>query len=588
MLCATFAFLARSAAAQKCATFDEPLALVSAWVQTHDLDFRVGPENPPLYKYIIGLSLYGLDLRIDRGSPAWNRMLTDMNSNIWFVSDVLWRRPQHDVDRLLNHARSCMIALAVVLGIIIAWWAWRLRGPAAAVVALALFCFDPNILAHAPLLKNDLPLALVFTTLMAGIWLLGERATVVRWAGVSLLLGAALTTKFSGVFGIPVLGAALLLRAIIPTPWTWFAGLAKTRISRFGVACLLFAGVLVGAYVVVWAVYGFRFEISSDPGHVFDPAAINRAVNPPQGLAEATSVPSIQALPPNPLLGPAQWALRHKLLPEGWIAGFVFIQNFSRSRPAFLWGQRSTSGWWYYFPLVMLFKTPIASLSGSALAIGYMAWKFRILATDAKYLWPIAAFSILPVTYMCIAMTTNYDVGIRHLFPVYPFLFIGIGVAAADAWRRRPRLTASLVSLLLAGLILETICSYPNFIPFFNVLAGGSRGGLSLLSDSNLDWGQDLPLLEQWQKDHPDRNIVLIYFGAADPAYYGIRYYTTGTRTTLANPEQISQMHPVYAVSATILQGTYLSPADYAQTQPFRQAKPFEILGGSICLFDRP
>jgi hypothetical protein len=512
MLFAIFAFLARSAAIGKCATFDEPAALVSAWVQAHYFDFRVGPENPPFYKFVIGLGMYGENLHIDRQSAPWDIGLSDMNGGGSFISDALYNRPEHDADRLLNNSRSFMIAFGIALGTVIAWWAWRLRGPVAGVVALAAFCFDPNILAHAPLIKNDLPLALAFTALMAGIWLLGERATIARWATVSSLLGMALTTKFSGVFGIPILTIALFARAILPMPWIWFGGSASTRLRRIGAAALLFSGALLASYIVVWAVYGFRFEISSDPGHTFDPGAIARAVS--------------SASSPNPLLSPAQWALRHKLLPEGWIAGFVFIQNWSRSVPAFLCGNRSATGWWYYFPLAMLFKTPVATLLGIALAIGYAAWKWpRLLFADVKYYWPTAAFLILPVIYMSVAMTMHYDVGLRHVFPVYPFLFIGMGVAAADFRRRRPRLTALLVFALLSGLIFETLWSYPDFIPFFNAFSGGARGGISLLSDSNLDWGQDLPLLSQWQKDHPDRTIILIYFGAADPAYYGIRYF---------------------------------------------------------------
>ncbi len=559
---------------QKCATFDEPAALVCAWVQTHYFDFRVGPVNPPLYKYVIALGLFGEDLRIDRKSSAWNISLSDMNGGASSMNDPLYGRPEHDADRLLNNARAFMIMFGVALGAVIAWWAWRLRGPVAGVVALAAFCFDPNMLAHAPLLKNDLPVTLAFTALMGVIWLLGERATVVRWVFVSLLLGAALTTKFSGVFGIPVLAAALFARAMVPMPWTWFGGSAPTRLRRIGVAALLFGGALLGSYIVIWAVYGFRFEISGDPAHSFDPAAIAHAVN---------SVPT-----PNPLLGPAQWALRHKLLPEGWIAGYMFIETWFPSWHAFLCGNRRTTGWWYYFPLAMLFKTPVATLLGIALAIGYVAWKWlRLLVADGKYFWPTAAFLILPVIYMCVAMTMHYEVGLRHVFPVYPFLFIGMGVAAADSWRRRPRLTALFVFALLSGLIVETLWSYPDFIPFFNLFSGGARGGISLLSDSNLDWGQDLPLLSQWQKDHPDRTIILVYFGSADPAYYGIQYFKTSTQSSLPSAKQINELHPVYAVSATVLQGTYLTSADYIKAEPFREAKPFAILGGSIYLFDR-
>lgn len=127
----------------------------------------------------------------------------------------------------------------------------------------------------------------------------------------------------------------------------------------------------------------------------------------------------------------------------------------------------------------------------------------------------------------------------------------------------------------------------PRLYSVFQSILGRCGGGISLLSDSNLDWGQDLPLLSQWQKDHPDRTIILVYFGSADPAYYGIQYFKTSTQSSLPSAKQINELHPVYAVSATVLQGTYLTSADYIKAEPFREAKPFAILGGSIYLFDR-
>src|ERR1700728_4879287 len=77
---------------------------------------------------------------------------------------------------------------------------------------------------------------------------------------------------------------------------------------------------------------------------------------------------------------------------------------------------------------------------------------------------------------------------------------------------------------LAIGLITETAHAYPNYIPFFNIFCGGPRGGIRLLSESNIDWGQDLPRLAKWQSEHRDRPIYLLYWGSGDPQYYGISY----------------------------------------------------------------
>ena len=181
-----------------------------------------------------------------------------------------------------------------------------------------------------------------------------------------------------------------------------------------------------------------------------------------------------------------------------------------------------------------------------------------------------------------------FEPGLRHVLPVYPFLFLFMGVVAAQAWRRMPKTTAVIAALLIVGLEVETFFAYPNFIPFFNVAFGGYRGGLHLLSDSNIDWGQDLPALKKWQEQHPDRTVCLFYFGAADPAYYGIKYYLSGSGydSKLPDRREMAKMNPVIAISATELQETYTNDVKRKFWGDFRNSEPTAILGGSIYLYD--
>jgi hypothetical protein len=188
--------------------------------------------------------------------------------------------------------------------------------------------------------------------------------------------------------------------------------------------------------------------------------------------------------------------------------------------------------------------------------------------------------------YMDMAMTMHYDVGLRHVFPIYSFLFIILGVGAANTWQRRPRITAAVALLLVSGLALETCAAYPDFIPFFNLPAGGWRGGLHLLSDSNLDWGQDLPLMADWQRRHPDRLIFLLYFGTADPSHYGIPYYKDSIESIYPNARLAASKNRILAISATVLQGTYLAPNQQNRMELLRRRHPLAVLGGSIYLFD--
>jgi hypothetical protein len=139
------------------------------------------------------------------------------------------------------------------------------------------------------------------------------------------------------------------------------------------------------------------------------------------------------------------------------------------------------------------------------------------------------------------------------------------------------------------GLAAETYCAYPDYIPFFNLAAGGSRGGLALLSDSNIDWGQDLPTLAQWQRNHADVQLYLCDFGSADPRYYGLHYIDMYDSYEAHPDEQAPNGFPsVFAISAVALQGTYLKPNENETIEPFRHEQPLEVLGGCIYLFKTP
>ncbi|MGA2584081.1 MAG: glycosyltransferase family 39 protein [Tepidisphaeraceae bacterium] len=593
-----FAVTGRLAWLSKSPTFDEPVHLVSARAQTAYSDFRIDPEDPPLWKYFAVAGASG-DLPIDQHSELFASVLTQPRDGE-FSFQTLYRSPsgRMDVDGLLNSARARMIFLALVLGVLIGWWAWRLAGGLAgrlaAVVAVAAFAFDPNFLAHAPLLKNDAPIALIFLGLAASIGLLGERVTIWRWLACCVLVSAALTTKFSGLIALPIFAIALLARAILPQPWPFLKRILNTRSRRISAAVILFAGCLPIAYLSIWACYGFRFAPAAD-GSLFDvnlfkTAALQREASIAHGSPPDVPMDQLNQwageVRPSLTVRSVQWANDHHVLPQAWLMGFLYTYGTSLQRPTFLCGTLSLRGWWYYFPLAMAFKTPLTTLAAIALAaiLSPMLWKM----TKRADLWPFVAVAVCPVIYMFVAMRSHLDIGMRHVLPVYPFLFIFLGVSAARAWNRWPRATIICIAVFIAGLATETFSAYPNFIPFFNVAAGGSRGGLRLLSDSNIDWGQELPDLANWQTSHRDRPLYLCYFGFADPGYYGIQFTDMEHSGILDHLDRAGQAHAVFAISAVALQGAYMDAQRSARFAPFRRSQPFDVLGGSIYLFDAP
>jgi hypothetical protein len=152
-------------------------------------------------------------------------------------------------------------------------------------------------------------------------------------------------------------------------------------------------------------------------------------------------------------------------------------------------------------------------------------------------------------------------------------------------WKKR----AGRIAIIGLGavLLVESLHAYPDYIPFFNVAAGGSRGGIRLLSDSNIDWGQDLPLLARWQQDHPEELLQAGCFSMIDPAHYGIRALPLPGGPSSAGTPHWPPRPGVVAVSATNLQGAYRMfwPRGEDLYAPFRAQKPIDVLGGSIYLY---
>lgn len=282
---------------------------------------------------------------------------------------------------------------------------------------------------------------------------------------------------------------------------------------------------------------------------------------------------------PDWILNLGDFMLAHRIMPAAWINGVVLQYLRAHWHPSFFLGQVRDEGTWLYFPVAILVKSPVASLIAIFLALGIgIRFICAHWAGLGKWVWSLSCLLVPVVVYFVPAMLSNLNIGLRYVFPIYPFVFIAVAVLLS--WRlrqasRRPVFvrTLTVLSVLLAA---ETLWAWPNYISFFNLAVGGSHGGINYLADSNLDWGQDLPLLAQWQKAHADVPLALAYFGTVDPAFYGIQ----SVPLTSSSPPQLRATH-VIAISATHLQGVYESGFT-----GYREIEPTEILGGTIYLYD--
>ena len=550
------------------ATFDETAHVPAGYTSLDHRDFRLNPEHPPLSKLWAALPLW-LDQRneADYGSPYWSGRSVQPGTtlrtaaNQWafgfeFLNGRLGAAQRKDPARLLVPARLMMLLWGLLLGLVVYAWARDLWGADGGLLALFLYCLSPTMLAHSRLVTTDLPAALGFTLTLWCFWRFTHEPSKLRGALVGLALAAALLIKFSSVLLIPILAVVGAAWAYVPRLERWERSGRSTRVVYVLIAALLIA------WLGIWAGYGFRYPASPDPLYQLDWDVV--------GLEEG------------PLARAVYKTLDLKLLPQAYLYGTAYFLGGAERRLAFLNGEESLIGWWYYFPEAFLLKTTPTLLVLLALVVALGVVHRRWRSFDGWYL-------ALPVLiYFGVSMFSALNIGQRHLVPIYPLLFIAAGGVAYLLPRFRWR--AVVLALLLAGQALSFGLATPGYLSYFNFLAGGSGGGWRYLLDSNIDWGQDLGRLATLMERRGIGQVHLAYFGTADPKAYGIDFRKVHLVHDFYPNEPVERPRSgdYLAVSVNLLQGLYYDRAgEFARAVVGRRWVPTSKIDEWVDLRDR-
>ncbi|MCJ7557324.1 MAG: glycosyltransferase family 39 protein, partial [Gammaproteobacteria bacterium] len=300
LLCVFFA-QAVGRGARTSITIDEGLHITSGYAILRTGDFRLVEEHPPLVKLLEALPLLAVPGLPDPTTlPGWESdvAVTDSVRLVRATQSLIY--PYQPIDRLVFAARVPVALLAVLLGAIVFRWATDLGGWKSGLRALFLLTFDPDILAHAGVAGTDLGAACFITLALFGLARFLRRPTVPRLVFAGVTLGLAQGAKLSALILLPVV--ALLVVLALP----------RRRILSL-LLLLLVAG------LVLWGLYGF--EIGSVPGVPFPIPAASHAIP--------------------------------------WLR---LRQHMADGHAAFLMGENSSQGWWYYFPVAFGLKTPLPTL----------------------------------------------------------------------------------------------------------------------------------------------------------------------------------------------------------------------------------
>ena len=173
---------------------------------------------------------------------------------------------------------------------------------------------------------------------------------------------------------------------------------------------------------------------------------------------------------------------------EDFARGFKDILLFTEAgHPVFLLGMRSDSGWWWSSFVTLAVKSTIPFLVLVASGAVSIVLSRRLRRADL-------VFVIAPAA-LCLAtnLAANLGLGVRHLLPMFPFLMILAGWPLRGGGFPGGLGALAIVAGLSTWHAVASVRAHPHLIAYFNEAAGGPRGGMRILGDSNLDWGQDLP-----------------------------------------------------------------------------------------------
>ena len=532
------------------------------------LDYRLNPEHPPLLKAISGAFVY---MFTNSHFPIHIASWKDEINGQWGMGYSFMYEHGNDADAIIFWARLPIILLAIYFGWLLYQWVSRRFGPRTALLTLAFFCFSPTMLAHSRYVTTDLGASFGFFIGIITCIKLLERPTMRNAIIAGLMFAIAQLLKFSLVLLIPIYGLMFICWIIsIPSQskkeWLYQTWAIFKKIILM----------LVVALVLIWAMYGlFTYNYP-----------------PERQLQDSTNILTSYGF--RPAVNLDLWLIKHPLTrPLGhYLLGVLMVQQRAAGgNTAFFLGEVSAAGSRLYFPLLYLIKEPLPIHLFSLIALFYCVTQFRFWLKGRKqYVAGIIATTwrtaiqrhfvewscvIMILVYWAVSMKSPLNIGIRHVLPTFPFIYILISRGVIQ-WSNRHSLLLSprnwkdiftnlftlifktfpryaIIGLLLFWLAAGTLTTTPAFLSFYNELAGNTPEGWRIAVDSNYDWGQDLKRLTDFVQTNNIEKIAVDYFGGGVPKYY------LGNRV---EPWWSSRGQPKgwFAISATFRQGALGTP----------------------------
>jgi hypothetical protein len=544
-------------------TLNEPGHLASGIAHWKLGRFEPYAVNPPLVRMVAAIPVLTTEYQTDwsglRGRPG-ERAEFLLGSDFIKVNGP---RSQ----RLFELARWACIPFSLIGAWMCFVWGRALYGAGAGVLACALWCVEPNIIAHGQLITPDV----AATSLgLVAMWTFCQWLKQPGWmtamvAGVGL--GAAVLAKFSW----------LMLFGIWPAIWLWrrLRSPASPQKPGFLQGLLQIAALVLTAIYVINLAYGFDGSFSRLDSFQFASEALS-AQSEPGRTGNRFARSSLGRLP---VPVPRQMLLGLDLQKKDF-------EHFPHE--SYLYGEWRQGGWWYYYLDAAAVKLPIGvwllCLTALIVRMRQVGWapahlKSRKLQDPNELVLLIPAIALFAV----VSSEMEFNHHFRYVLPCLgpAFVFASSAMVGAGKWLR------CWIVANAGWIAVSSAIAAPHSLSYFNELAGGMHNGGTHLLHSNIDWGQDLVALKEWMLLHPDSKPVdLAYCGYYDPKDYGVVAEESpqgpfwGTR-----PSDWSFKPGWYAVSVNYLHGAKWRLQNRHAYEPLLNETPAAWCGGSIAIY---
>jgi 4-amino-4-deoxy-L-arabinose transferase-like glycosyltransferase len=531
------------------ATWDEPHHLFDGYTVWTLHDYGLNPEVPPLVKLTAALPLIHAQLLVPaiQDRPVQTEAFLDGRTFVF----------GNGGDHVLFPARTACMVFTLALGWLIFAAAREMFGAPAGTLALALYVFDPNFLAHGALVTTDLGAACMF---FATVYAWYRYTSSPGWGKLliaAIAAGLALAVKFTGILVL-----AMLLLLVL------FEALGQRSVKLFRRRILAFAFVAVVSYVVLWSFYGFRY-VARPNGRPLHPVVAEYL----KMLPDPNDERHLELL------------AQYHIVPEAYIWGLANTKLTENADTSYFFGHVYRHGNWKYFPAAFLIKSTLPFLVMLVLVpVAWFAGYWRR--------WRETVFLLVPVVlYLFVAMRSDMNIGMRHILPLYGFLYVLVAGAAVTLAARSRRWVWVYVALLVWQAVTSALAA-PGYMAYANEAWGGPTQVHRYLSDANSDWGQQLKAAKRYLDERHITHCWFAYFpdGSIDPIDYGIdckRLPTTDTLWWMNLPMDVpAAIDGTVLISDGDLEGIEFGQGTLNPYDDFRGRTPTKVIQGGLFIYD--